>query len=112
MTDTEIVSIERLLRLYLALPHTPSRASRYDRRLALELRQRPISWEVVETALLLAMARRCLRDPSLAPLPPIRSLHYFLPVIEEVQSMDISPDYVRYLKRKLAPYLTSDIFSE
>jgi len=36
MTDVEIVSIERLLRLYLALPHTPSRASRYDRRLALE----------------------------------------------------------------------------
>jgi hypothetical protein len=112
MTDTEIVSIERLLRLYLALPHTPSRASRYDRRLALELRQRQISWEVVETALLLAMARRCLRNPSLAPLPPIRSLHYFLPVIEEVLSMEMAPDYVRYLKRKLAPYLTPDLFSE
>ena len=112
MTDTDIVSIERLLRLYLALPHTPSRASRYDRRLALELRQRQISWGVVETALLLAMARRCLRVPSLQPLPPIRSLHYFLPVIEEVLSMKISPDYVRYLKRKLAPYLTPDLFSE
>jgi len=112
MTDTEIVDLERLLRLYLALPHTPSRASRYDRRLALELRQRQISWEVVETALLLAMARRCLRDPSLAPLSPIRSLHYFLPVIEEVLSTEISPDYVRYLKRKLAPYLTPAVFSE
>jgi hypothetical protein len=112
MTDTDIVSLERFLRLYLALPHTPSRASRYDRRLAIELRQRRISWEAVETALLLAMARRCLRDPSLAPLPPIRSLHYFLPVIEEVLSMEISPDYVRYLKRKLAPYLTPDLFSE
>jgi hypothetical protein len=110
MTNGEIVSIERLLRLYLALPHTPSRASRYDRRLALELQQRRITWEVVETALLLAMARRCLRDPSLAPLPPIRSLHYFLPVIEEVLSMEMAPDYVRYLKRKLSPYLTPDIF--
>jgi len=112
MTGAEIVSIERLLRLYLALPHTPSRASRYDRRLALELRQRRISWEVVETALLLAMARRCLRDPALAPLPPIRSLHYFLPVIEEVLSMEMAPDYVRYLKQKLGPYLTPDLFSE
>jgi hypothetical protein len=112
MTDVEIVSIERLLRLYLALPHTPSRASRYDRRLALELRQRRITWEVVETALLLAMARRCLRNPSLAPLAPIRSLHYFLPVIEEVLSMEISPDYVRYLKRKIASYLPPDLFSE
>jgi hypothetical protein len=112
MTDTSTVWVERLLRLYLALPHTPSRASRYDRRLALELRQRQISWEMIETALLLAMSRRCLRDPSLAPLAPIRSLHYFLPVIEEVLSMEISPDYVRYLKRKLAPYLTPDLFSE
>lgn len=112
MTDTDIVSIERLLRLYLALPHTPSRVSRYDRRLALELRERQISWEVVETALLLAMARRCLRDPSLAPLPPIRSLHYFLPVIEEVLNMEMAPDYVRYLKRKLTPYLTPNLFSE
>ena len=112
MTDTDIISIERLLRLYLALPHTPTRASRYDRRLALELRQRRITWEVVETALLLATARRCLRDPSLAPLPPIRSLHYFLPVIEEVLSTEMAPDYVRHLKRKLAPYLTPDLFSE
>lgn len=112
MTDTDVVSIERLLRLYLALPHTPSRASRYDRRLALELRQRQISWEVIESALLLAVARRCLRDPSLAPLPPIRSLHYFLPVIEEVLNTEMASEYVRYLKRKLAPYLTPDLFSE
>ena len=112
MTDTDIISIERLLRLYLALPHTPTRASRYDRRLALELRQRQISWDVVETALLLAMARRCFRDPSLAPIPTIRSLHYFLPVIEEVLSMEISPEYVRYLKRKLASHLPPDLFSK
>jgi len=112
MTDTDTIDPERLLGLYLALPHTPPHASRYDRRLALELRQRPISWAVIETALLLAMARRCLRDPSLQPLPPIRSLHYFLPVIEEVLTMEISPDYVRYLKRKLAPYLTLGLFSE
>ena len=112
MIDTDAIDLECLLRLYLALPHTPSRASRYDRRLALDLRERRISWEVVETALLLAMARRCLRDPSLAPLPPIRSLHYFLPVIEEVLSTEMAPEYVRYLKRKLSPYLTPDILSE
>lgn len=100
---------DRLIALYLALPHTPSRASRYDYRLALELCQR-ISWEVLETALLLAMARRCLRDPSLASLPPIRSLHYFLPVIDEVLNMEISTDYVRYLQHKLAPYIAPGLF--
>jgi hypothetical protein len=112
MIGPHFIDLERLLRLYLQLPHTPSRTSRYDRRLAQELQQRRIPWEVVETAFLLAMARRCLRDPSLAPLPPIRSLHYFLPVIEEVLTGDISPDYVRYLKRKLSPYLTRDLASE
>jgi len=110
MKTTSNAYHDRLISLYLALPHTPSRASRYDSRLAFELRQRGISWEVLETALLLAMARRCLRDPSLSPLPPIRSLHYFLPVIDEVMNMEISTDYVRYLKQKLTPYVTPGIF--
>jgi hypothetical protein len=112
MKDPDAIYLKQLLRLYLELPHTPSRASRYDRRLAQELWQRQTPLEVIETAFLLAMARRCLRDPSLAPLPPIRSLHYFLPVIEEVLTGEISPDYVRYLKRKLVPYLTQDFISE
>lgn len=111
MNDPDAIYLERLLQLYLELPHTPSRASRYDRHLAQELRQRQTPLYVIETAFLLAMARRCLRDPSLAPLPPIRSLHYFLPVIEEVLTGEISPDYVRYLKRKLATYLTQDLSS-
>ena len=32
----------------------------------------------------------------------IRSLAYFLPVIEEVLEMRASPDYFHYLRRKLA----------
>lgn len=112
MSETEIVSPERLLDLYLALPHTPSRASREDRRLARELEQRQIPWDALQVALLLATARRCLRDPSLQPLPPIRSLHYFLPVIEEVLGMEVSADYVRYLKRKLAGSVSRDHFSD
>src|SRR5262249_60823703 len=98
--------------LSVEFPPPPPRPSRYAHRRARDLRQRKIPWAVTEPALLLAMARLCLRDPSLQPLPPIRSLHYFLPVIDEVLAMDISPDYVRYLKRKLAPYLTPDLFPE
>ena len=37
-----------------------------------------------ETALLLASLRRAARRPDALPLGPIRSLHYFLPVIEEL----------------------------
>jgi hypothetical protein len=39
---------------------------------------------------------------ELVPLGTIRSLAYFLPVIEEVLSLRVSPDYFQYLRHKLA----------
>ena len=36
-----------------------------------------------------------------SPLGTIRSLAYFLPVIEEVLSLRVSPDYFRYLRHKI-----------
>jgi hypothetical protein len=45
---------------------------------------------------------RLFRDPALTQLQPIRSLHYFLPVIEEVSAGPLSLDYVKYLRLKLA----------
>jgi hypothetical protein len=35
-------------------------------------------------------------------LGPIRSLHYFAPVIEEIKSAPVSESYLKYLRRKLA----------
>ena len=35
------------------------------------------------------------------PLGTIRSLAYFLPVIEEVLGMRVSPEYFQYVRRKL-----------
>ena len=104
--------IEKLLDLYLGLPQTPSRASRYDRRLAQQLCQRKTPLETVESAFLLATARRASRDPALPPLQPIRSLHYFLPVIEELLASGVSSDYVQYLRRKLAPPLDQNTVSK
>jgi hypothetical protein len=97
--------IETVLKLYLSLPETPSRASRYDRHLATQLCERKVPLETIEAAFLLASARRLLRAPSLAPLQPIRSLHYFIPIIDEVSAVPLSPDYVKYLRLKLAPPL-------
>jgi hypothetical protein len=97
--------IETVLKLYLSLPETPSRTSRYDRELATDLCKRKVSLETIEAAFLLASARRLFREPALAPLQPIRSLHYFIPVIEEVSGGPRSPDYVKYLRLKLAPAL-------
>jgi len=97
--------IETVLKLYLSLPETPSRTSRYDRELASQICERKVSLETIEAAFLLASTRRLFRDPALTPLQPIRSLHYFLPVIEEVSANPFSPDYVKYLRLKLAPSL-------
>jgi len=45
-----------------------------------------VSLRVIQEALLLATVRRCLRAPDAAPLAPVRSLHYFIPVIEEIMA--------------------------
>jgi len=45
--------------------------------------------------LLLAAARRCPRDPALPPLQPFRSLHYFVPLLEEVLATGFAPEYVQ-----------------
>lgn len=97
--------VETLLALYLSLPQTPSRVSRQDRQLAQRLIEDRTPLELVEAALLLAVARRSFRDPTLPALGPIRSFHYFLPVIEEVRATGVSSDYLQYLRQKLAPLL-------
>ena len=112
MKDDEDRYIKKLLDLYLRLPQTPTRVSRHDRRLAQQLHQRQTPLETVESAFLLAIARRSFRDPALPPLQPIRSLHYFLPVIEELLATGVSSDYVQYLRRKLSPLLDQNTISK
>jgi len=55
-------------------------------------------------AFLLASARRAARHPDAIPLGPIRSLHYFSPVIEELLQTPLrhSDTYLAYLRSKLA----------
>lgn len=96
------IFVERILKLYRDLPETPARASRTDRRLAEELYEKGIREEEVEAALLLATARRLLRSAEAPKLGPIRSLHYFLPVLDEVRITPLSASYVDYLRQKLS----------
>lgn len=96
--------VSRVLRLYLGLAETPGRSSRLDRRLAEELYEKQIELEEVEAAMILASARRLLRSADAPKLGPIRSLHYFLPVIDEVRSVPVSADYIEYLRGKLAAF--------
>ncbi len=106
--ERQLHYVETVLTLYRKLPDTPNRHSRYDRRLAAHLYQQQLPLSLIENAFLLATARRLLRDPSYPPLNPIRSLHYFLPVIEELLHQSPPPAYFDYLRSKLAPSLTPD----
>lgn len=94
--------VHTVLDLYLQLPETPSRHSRLDRHLALDWYKQQIPISVVETAFLLASARRLVRNQTAGPLGPIRSLHYFLPILDEVRRAQLPSSYVRYLRRKIS----------
>jgi hypothetical protein len=96
--------VTTVLGLYLGRPETPRRVSRTDRKLALALYQRGVPHSTIEAALLLASARRICRHPQVPPLSPIRSLHYFLPVIEEIILQPLPSAYVKYLRHKLATH--------
>src|SRR6516225_529390 len=98
---TEQAYIQALRSEYLQLPNTHRRFSRSDQRLASNLFQRGFSLELVRSALLLASARRLARNPAEPPLPPVRSLHYFLPVLDEISSQPLPPGYLEYLEAKL-----------
>jgi hypothetical protein len=101
-TDLETYR-QTLIDLYLHLPDTPRRLSRFDLRLVRQLWERQIPLPTVETAFLLASSRRGARRPDAMPLGPIRSLHYFLPVIEELLATPVPQAYVTYLRSKVTP---------
>jgi hypothetical protein len=92
---------QTVLDLYLRLPDTPRRLSRHDLRLVRQLWEREIPLRIVETAFLLASARRGTRRPDAVPLGRIRSLHYFVPVIEELLAQPVPESYVAYLRSKV-----------
>ena len=93
--------IRQVLEAYRKTPGTMGTVRRADRILAAQLYQRSLSVKVIENALVLAATRRLMRPPHAPPLGPIRSLAYFLPVIEEVLQLHVTPDYFEYLRRKL-----------
>jgi hypothetical protein len=93
--------IRRVLEAYRKTPGTMGTIRRPDRVVALQLYQRGISVSVVENAFVLAAMRRLMRPADAPPLSAIRSLAYFLPVIEEVLALHVNPDYFQYLRHKL-----------
>ena len=93
--------IRQVLEAYRKNPATMGTVRRADRMLAAQLYQRGVAGTVIENAFVLAAARRLMRPVEAPPLGTIRSLAYFLPVIEEVLAMRVSLDYFQYLRHKL-----------
>ena len=87
--------------MYLQLPETPVRASLADQAVARCLDKDGVPLETVEAALLLGSLRRLIRPNDAPPLSPIRSLAYFLPVIEELTEAPAPGNYLDYLRLKL-----------
>jgi len=100
MDDKEY--IRQVLEAYRKTPGTMGTVRRADRMLAAQLYQRGLSVKVIENALVLSGARRLMCRADAPPLGTIRSLAYFLPVIEEVLNMRVSAEYFQYVRRKLA----------
>jgi hypothetical protein len=93
--------VSAVLTIYVDLPDTPLRASVPDQRQARIWFDRGIPLEVVETALLLACLRRRTRPTDVPPLPRVRSLAYFQPIIDELLDHPAPGGYLPYLRLKL-----------
>jgi hypothetical protein len=93
--------VRQVLEAYRNTPGTTGTVRRPDRMIAAQLYQRGVSVKVIEDALVLAAVRRLIRPCDAPPLGTVRSLAYFLPVIEEVLELRVSPDYFQYLRHKL-----------
>lgn len=93
--------IRSLLDYYVWLPGTAVVTSRNDRRCARELFRRGASIALVKAAMVVAVTRRTFRAGG--PLPRVRALHFFLPVVDELLEVPADPGYVAYLEGKLKP---------
>jgi len=97
--------VSSVLTLYVDLPDTPLRASTQDQRHARNWFDRRVPLCMVETALLLASLRRMTRPRDLPPLPRIRSLAYFQPVVDELLENPVPEGYLQYLRLKLRSFV-------
>jgi hypothetical protein len=93
--------VRKVLDAYRNTPGTCGNLRRPDRLLAIQLYQRGVPLSKIENALVLAAVRRLIRPADAPTLTTVRSLAYFMPVIEEVLEMEVGEDYFQYARQKL-----------
>ncbi len=99
--------VRQVLQAYRETPGTTGKIHRSDHLLAAQLHQRGVTLTIVENALILATARRLLRPATAPALSTVRSLAYFLPIIEEVLSLKLSQDYFQHARRRVQQFLSN-----
>jgi hypothetical protein len=97
-TDEQLSQIRRLLEERSCVRISFSTA---DEILARQWLEAPIPLERIEQAILLGCARKYAAWRNHHDSTPIRSLHYFEPVLEEVARLEISPDYWAYVRSRM-----------
>lgn len=89
--------LREILDTYLRVPETPARASETDLALATKALLRGVDPHHLTHAIRLATLRRHLRDPAEPPLPPVRSLAYYLRTLDGLEHAAFDPGYMRYV---------------
>ena len=95
--------VNAVLALYRAAPGTLGHVRKADVRLARQLYDRGVCLDVVDDAIAVALCRRLVR--TTAPPEPVRSLHYFVGVIDELLAGSLDHGYVVYLRDRLTRHL-------
>jgi len=93
--------VRLILDEYRSTPGVAGVVRRADRLLAAQLHERGVAFETVANAFVLAASRRLVRPEGAAPLGLVRSLAYFMPVIDEVLESNVSPRYFDYLRHRM-----------
>jgi hypothetical protein len=95
--------VQSVLDLYRRVPGTTGILRRCDRQLAGQLHDRGVSVDLIQSAMILAVARRTFRSNDAPPLAKIATLHYFRPLLDEITAAPLVPGYVDYLLHMLEP---------
>jgi len=93
--------VAHVVGLYRSVPGASGAIRRADLRLAGQLHDRRVTIDALRAAMILATARRLFRSPDASPLAPIATLHYFLPLLDEIRAAPPDAGYIAYLKHKL-----------
>lgn len=93
--------VQRVLDAYGSTPTCAGTVRREDRRLAHRLYDQRIPLPLLEAAFSLAAMRRLYRPFEATPLLPVRSLHYFLPAMDEIRQQALDPGYIDYAHWKV-----------